>query len=390
MFKKHKASILGATLVILGIILVSALSFSLVSIQERKASLGENQSAQSLDTANSASEIILKEIYSGNYDSKTLEEMAMVLHYAYNSGTSTMSGTLSSGKTFSIQFLDKDGNPIKLNDPDWRQNISDLKTAGISASASRAVKVKVKGVLSCDDNADVMLVIDTSPTIDAAEMTKIKQAATSVVNTLFSGKGTGTIRIGQVSFNFKPHLDISLTAKTKKADILKAINNLPSEGSGGAGSTDTADAVMLANDAFNHTDSVDDIIILITDGQPHICVKSTDANYPRYHKKTGCGANDACGYFGSPTHQHTVCPVTEDKDKNSFEYDSLAFSEAKQAADLVKGQKYSSIYSVAVGIDSDYARDLLKYMSSGERYYFEADNFNKLEETLKEFIQCEK
>ena len=71
--KKSKASVLVVTLMVLGIVLVTALSISLVSIQERKASMGSNKSNAAFQTANTGIEKVMDVIISNRSDSsKTL------------------------------------------------------------------------------------------------------------------------------------------------------------------------------------------------------------------------------------------------------------------------------------------------------------------------------
>ncbi len=57
--KKTKASILVVTMMILGIVLVTALSISVVSIQERKASMGSNKSNQAYQVADTGIEKVM-------------------------------------------------------------------------------------------------------------------------------------------------------------------------------------------------------------------------------------------------------------------------------------------------------------------------------------------
>ncbi|MFZ2226846.1 MAG: hypothetical protein WA064_03265 [Candidatus Moraniibacteriota bacterium] len=63
--KKLKASILVITMIILGIILLSSLSVSLVSLNERKASISNSKSNQAFQNAQSGVELVMQEIESG-------------------------------------------------------------------------------------------------------------------------------------------------------------------------------------------------------------------------------------------------------------------------------------------------------------------------------------
>jgi hypothetical protein len=63
--KNFKASILVVTMIILGIILLSSLSVSLVSLNERKASISDSKSNQAFQNAQSGVELVMQEIESG-------------------------------------------------------------------------------------------------------------------------------------------------------------------------------------------------------------------------------------------------------------------------------------------------------------------------------------
>jgi hypothetical protein len=136
MFKKHKASVLGATLVILGIILVSALSFSLVSIQERKASLGENKSNQAFQTANTGSELVLQDI-KGNFGN-SVDSL---------SNCDSSSGLIiNSSAGYRVQLQDSDGNQINCNDSSKRvASVKSIKSVGVAGNNQRAIEVAVAG-----------------------------------------------------------------------------------------------------------------------------------------------------------------------------------------------------------------------------------------------------
>ncbi|MFA5962310.1 MAG: hypothetical protein WC848_06525 [Parcubacteria group bacterium] len=65
--KKFKASILVVTMMILGIMLVTALSVSLVSIKDRQASMGESKSTQAFQNAQSGVELVMRQITEGGH-----------------------------------------------------------------------------------------------------------------------------------------------------------------------------------------------------------------------------------------------------------------------------------------------------------------------------------
>lgn len=96
--KFNRGSILAVSLIILGIMLISALSFSLVTIQERKASIGENTSNQAFQTASTGVEIVLQSIRN-NIGGK-LSDIDI-----------DCNGTISADG-YSVQLQDDAGNPV--------------------------------------------------------------------------------------------------------------------------------------------------------------------------------------------------------------------------------------------------------------------------------------
>jgi hypothetical protein len=137
LFKTKKASILGATLIILGIILVSALSFSLVSIQERKASSGANKSNQAFQTAGTGVELVMQAIkdYSGD----------KVTSLATAAGATCTGGVITNTTTgFKVQLQDSDGNAIDCGDNTKDVAlVKSVKSVGTIGQNQRAVEVAV-------------------------------------------------------------------------------------------------------------------------------------------------------------------------------------------------------------------------------------------------------
>ena len=123
-----KASALVVTMMILGIILITALSISLVSLRERKASLGSNDSNQAFYTAQSGVESVLQQI--ANNSTGTVSNI-----------DSDCSGTISSSG-YSVKLLDSSGNVVSgCSTP--VSNIAKLKSVGTEGQYQRAIEVAV-------------------------------------------------------------------------------------------------------------------------------------------------------------------------------------------------------------------------------------------------------
>jgi|GEM_PF-6565559 len=73
--EKNKASVLIVTIIILGLILLSVLSMTLVSFRERKASMGDVRSQQAFQNAEAGVESVLRAIISNTDPAKKISEL---------------------------------------------------------------------------------------------------------------------------------------------------------------------------------------------------------------------------------------------------------------------------------------------------------------------------
>ncbi len=137
---KLKASALVVTMMILGIILITALSISLVSIKERKASLGSNNSDQAFNTAQNGVESVLQQIKTNSSGMVAAVD-------------SSCNGTISSGG-YSVQLLDSSSKVIdSANGYDCSttpvSSITKLKSVGTYGQDQRAIEVAVAQSATC-------------------------------------------------------------------------------------------------------------------------------------------------------------------------------------------------------------------------------------------------
>lgn len=119
--------------------------------------------------------------------------------------------------------------------------------------------------LGCNKEADVMLVLDRSGSIDNTELTFLKTAATAFVTTL--APSTAGVHMGQTSFSTNGSLDQTLTdsAAAMNAAITALVNG---------GTTNLFEGIDLANTELaggNDRNDVTspDIMVVITDGNPN-------------------------------------------------------------------------------------------------------------------------
>ena len=130
--KKFKASVLIITMIILGIMLVSSLSISLVSTRERKVAIGDFQSGQAFQNAQSGVELVVQDIKSGKTFASQLSNC--------NSGTKLIEDTAIS---YTVELQDMQGVRIDCNSASAIANIAYLKSIGSFRDTQRSIRATV-------------------------------------------------------------------------------------------------------------------------------------------------------------------------------------------------------------------------------------------------------
>jgi len=209
-----------------------------------------------------------------------------------------------------------------------------LEVGGVSTSTNG---------IGCLEQADVMLVLDRSGSIDddgldlPDEMDILKDAANGFITAL----QLDGVHAGMVSFSDTANLDVPLT--NVEATLTAAINALTA-----GGLTNLEDALLEAtaelagvNDRPDGT--APDFIVLITDGAP-----------------------------------------TASNDGNTFSDDAIAAATAAKAAGI-------EIFVVGVGTDGATATFLEDNIASTDppEHYFDSADFSGLETLLTQLAQCE-
>ncbi|HPN96243.1 MAG TPA: hypothetical protein PLK35_00590 [Candidatus Moranbacteria bacterium] len=143
--KKHKASILVVSLIILGAILVIALSISLVSIKERKASIGGGRTNLAYQAAETGVETVLNYLTSNSYE---------LVNKLPNCDTET--GKIfdpSTDKRYEVVLKNDDGDIVPCNSDDTVKvgDITSIKSTGlVDPNNRRAIEAAVAaGSLKC-------------------------------------------------------------------------------------------------------------------------------------------------------------------------------------------------------------------------------------------------
>jgi uncharacterized protein YegL len=188
----------------------------------------------------------------------------------------------------------------------------------------------------CKKELDLMLVLDRSGSINSTELQTLKDAANAFVTTL--APTTTLAHIGQTSFSTSGSLDLHLTDSEAAAHA--AINALVS-----GGLTNLAAGINLAVGELDNTHaherpSIDDVIIIITDGNP---------NQPGGQVAGRAAAS--------------------------------ASADAARAAGI-------EVFVVGVGSDVD-ATYLKTDIADDDAHYFAAANFSDLQAVLETLLKCQ-
>jgi len=233
-------------------------------------------------------------------------------------------------------------------------NVNRIQTDGATLDVQfRAIQARHNPNFLCEPGnglcgeVDVMLVLDRSSSIDGGELTTLKNAATSFVNTLApSDPGA---KVGMVSFGTTATLDQTLTFDG--TDVNTAITAM----SIAANSfTNLEQGILLATAelAANGRPGIDDIIVVITDGAP---------------TARGTGGTLVTG------------PVADPPTANSD-----AAADAADAADAAGIE----IFVAGVGTNAATETYLEDEIATVPANFFSAGDFDALEAILQSLVDC--
>lgn len=127
--KKKSGSVLVMTLIVLGVVLITALSFALTTLQQRQASIGASRSDLAYQNAESGVEKAMSAILDSNGPIANINGFKCQID---NSGVATLTPNSNSGAYYSIQL--KSGNSY-VNDCGTKANqITEIKSIGTDSS----------------------------------------------------------------------------------------------------------------------------------------------------------------------------------------------------------------------------------------------------------------
>lgn len=140
--KNLKASALVVTLMILGIVLLTGLSISLVSVNERKASLGAGDSGRAFQSAGSATEKLISAIQQLQQQQKQQANNPIYVKEIAIAGASCTGGDIV-GPGYNIELEDKNDAQIDCSSNIPVGNVLNIKSVGTAGGDQRAIKTAV-------------------------------------------------------------------------------------------------------------------------------------------------------------------------------------------------------------------------------------------------------
>ena len=134
---KYKGSSLVVSSVILIMILTIAISMGVVSLKERRASIGESKTNLAIQNAQSGVEAVLEEI-------KSLGSGALASQIR-PAGTSCSGGKIkkTSSPSYEVELLDSDDHRVNCYSSQSITNIVKIKSIGQGSDGQRAIEAGV-------------------------------------------------------------------------------------------------------------------------------------------------------------------------------------------------------------------------------------------------------
>jgi hypothetical protein len=134
--KKSRASALVISMIVLGIVLTSALSLSLVSVREEKAAILSSRSGATFQSADKGIEVVMNEISNGGHS-----KVSEILPSKCSSSSKKIT---DSDEKYEVTFLDENKDKIDCSSDTNISNVYYLRSVGTQAGQSqRAIEAPV-------------------------------------------------------------------------------------------------------------------------------------------------------------------------------------------------------------------------------------------------------
>ncbi len=158
--KKLKGSVLGFSLMLLSVLLLSGITVVSVSVLERKASFATQKSVIAFQAADSGAERVLNIIYMRNspavavlpLGSLTIDASISILPLsgavliACDFATNTLTATNNAAPvyTFNVVFYKNDGSRVGCAETGWRDSVVRIRVEGFFQRTSRVVEIGIR------------------------------------------------------------------------------------------------------------------------------------------------------------------------------------------------------------------------------------------------------
>ena len=148
------------------------------------------------------------------------------------------------------------------------------------------VTLRIYGKTEAAAGKDVILLLDQSGSLTAAQLQEIKTAATEFVNSVLKDSSS-TERIAIVTFSTNANIKNNFTGFSGKQELLNTINGMRADGS-----THTQGALHKAIELLGQADAKKDTaVILLSDGKPEcaypVLAKFQNAQTPMPYEENG-------------------------------------------------------------------------------------------------------
>ncbi|MBP9727792.1 MAG: hypothetical protein KBD27_00280 [Candidatus Moranbacteria bacterium] len=144
--RQPRGSVLVFALLVLNMLLSLAISGAMTNIAAKSTARATEKSMFAFQVADGAAEAVLLRIYLSPSDANLHAMRAQLQDYVDPTGcdNGVISGVTESGYgTFSVAFLDNDGDPIDCSDVNWRSKLVYIVSTGSFAGTTRAIQLGI-------------------------------------------------------------------------------------------------------------------------------------------------------------------------------------------------------------------------------------------------------
>jgi type II secretory pathway pseudopilin PulG len=355
--KKNKpGSILAYSLIIISIMIAIVAATSIATVIGKKSASSTDASVQAYQTADSGVQLATKKI------NDNLGQTIGSVFSGCSNGTVSNQSYAGLNGTYALSFYsDETGNnPLGCDGQDnLVDNIRNIKSIGVYNGTVRALNVAVT-LNKIETNADLMLLLDRSTSMEDSEFQSVKDAAKKLIDEFGNDEKVGIVGFSNAYSSFPLTV---MDSASNRNNIKAFIDSLVLDSG-----TNQGVAIKLATDEIKSRGRTGSpkYIILVTDGAP-----SDLSDGGSFDNSCPCtGPSGSTGCWDTNTAQNT-----------------------RTYANTAKSNGIT-IFALGVGFDqllSDCCRqrvvDLLQYVATSSSDYYQINDFDKLSKALIGLVQ---